>query len=100
MAIRSKRSTSDSVPASEETQEKSTAAPEKEPAAKAEVKAAAELQASSAPDEVVYELITPYPIVTPGGVRFLPNEPQSHPRTNWLQSNVDAGLFRVIRKLG
>jgi hypothetical protein len=64
-------------------------------AAKAEVKAAATLS-SKAGKKVMYELITPYPIVTPGGVRFLPNEPKLHEVTPWLESNVTAKIFRVI----
>lgn len=43
-----------------------------------------------------YLLITPYPQVSPDGVRFLPNEPTLHWPTNWMKANVKAGLFKEV----
>jgi len=101
MGIRSKKA--GQTPASEapsevvETTDSASAPKEDATVTKAEVQAAAKLS-NAEPEQLKYELVTPYPIVTPGGVRFLPNEPQLHPRTNWMDSNVQAKIFRVIKQ--
>lgn len=41
-----------------------------------------------------YELITPYPIVSPQGVRFLQGQPVLHDPTDWIAAQIKLGILK------
>ncbi len=94
MSIRS-RSKAREKPEVDVTPEVKTEEPIVEEAALAEVKTAAALESTGL---VTYVLKTPYQIVSPEGVRFFQDDPTPHPPTRWMQSNVDAKIFEIVKQ--
>jgi len=106
MSIRSKKSVltpTEEAPVASDilalTEEQTPEPTEEEKVAKAKdaakVQAAAKLASSQ---QAVYRLLTPYTIVAPNGIRFLPGEPTPAPVTPWMESNVKAKIFEVVKK--